>query len=157
MPVERNLRSTSARLSLMILLLFIPGVASEGSPQTAQQPTYVSMLQLLTMPEQFNGKVVSVIGFLSMNYEGYLLFAHQEDAVHVILGNAVQIEGNKQMSAETEKLDQKYVKVLGTFRASDRRRVPFYVGAIVDIRSCDFWSDPQHPASQKIRDLLRHN
>jgi hypothetical protein len=111
----------------MFLSLFGAGTP-EGRAQVTQQAVSVSMLHLLTTPEQFDGKLVSVIGFLTMDHEGDLLFAHQEDAVHVILGNAVQIVGTKQMFAEREKLDMKYVKVLGTFKAGNRRRIPFYSG-----------------------------
>ena len=142
-----------ANFSSSDLVVPLRGSNPEGRAQSTQQAVSVSMLQLLTTPEQFDGKLVSVIGFLTMDHEGDLLFAHQEDAVHVILGNAIHIEGTKQMFAGREKLDMKYVKALGTFKASNRRRIPFYSGAIVGIRSCELWSDPAHPISQRLREL----
>jgi hypothetical protein len=135
--------------SLLLVSYFIGGPRSGA--QSAQQPLFVSMLQLLTSPDKFDGKVVSVIGFLTIDHEGDRLFAHQEDAVHVILGSALEIQGTKQMLADREKIDMKYVKVLGTFQASDRRRTPFFSGAIVSVQSCEFWSDPKTPMSQVIR------
>ena len=113
------------------------------------------MLQLITTPEKFDRKLVSVIGFLTVEREGDKLFAHQEDALHSILENAVLVEGTKEMFRDRESLDMKYVKILGTFRSSDRKRNPFYSGSIIGVRSCEFWSDPAHPSQQKIRELLQ--
>jgi hypothetical protein len=110
------------------------------------------MLQLIATPEQFNGKLISVIGFLTMEHEGDRLFVHQEDAVHAILNNAIQVERTKQMFADREKLDLKYVKLIGTFQARDGQKIPFFSGAIV-VKSCDLWSDPAHPISQRIREI----
>lgn len=148
---------TRFSFGIALLCFTLCVLQANAAAQQTQQPTYVSMLQLVTTPEQFEGKLVSVIGFITMNHEGDLLFAHQEDAVNVILNNAVQIEGTKQMFSDREKLDLKYVKILGTFQISAKKKVPFYSGEIVNIRSCEAWSDPDHPASQKIRDLLHHD
>ncbi len=142
------------RITILVILLFLSvATVTKGRGQSAQQPSYASMLQLITTPEQFDRKLISVIGFLTMEREGDRLFAHQEDAVHAILNNAIQIEGTKRMSIDREKLDMKYVKVVGVFRASNRHRIPFFGGAIVELRSCDLWSDPAHPISQKISEI----
>ncbi len=140
--------------SFFMLFLFVVGslVRTEGQTTSREKPVYVSVLQLVTTPEQFDGKLISVIGFLTMDREGDYLFAHQEDAVHVIINNAIQIEGTKEMLAEQGKLNQEYVKVLGTFHLGERERVPFYSGSITGVRSCSFWSDPQHPMSRVRKD-----
>lgn len=128
---------------------------NNGKSQATDQPLYVSMLQLITTPERFDHKLVSVVGFLTVEREGDRLFAHQEDALHSILGNAVLIEGTKEMFRDRERLQLKYVKILGTFEASGRKRNPFYSGSVVRLRSCEFWSDPAHPSQGKIRELLQ--
>jgi hypothetical protein len=140
------------RFTCVLILLSLRMSAPTCWAQPAQQAISVSMLQLIATPEQFNGKLISVIGFVTLDKEGDLLFAHQEDAVHWILGNAIQVAETKQMFADREKLDQKYVKIIGIFRASDRHRIPFYSGTIEEIGSCDLWSDPAHPISQRFKE-----
>lgn len=138
-------------MGLVIVLIAVQTV--EIRAETAQKLIYVSLLQLIVNPEQYDGKIIGVIGFLSMGREGDLLFVHQEDERHVILENAVQVQETKQMHQDIEKLDNKYVKLTGTFHVNDRGRVPFFSGAVTDVRSCDPWSDPLKPLSTKIRDL----
>ena len=66
------------RISVLLILLSLCVAATpEGRAQSTQQAVSVSMPQLLTTPEQFDGKLVSVIGFLTMDHEGDLLFAHR--------------------------------------------------------------------------------
>ena len=40
-----------------------------GPIKTPEQPEYASMLQLVVTPERFDGKLVSVIGFLYLGKE----------------------------------------------------------------------------------------
>jgi hypothetical protein len=127
------------------------GKVADSPP--AESPMYVSVLQLITTPEKFDHKLVSLVGFLTIEREGDKLFAHQEDALNSILANAIQVEGTKEMFYDRERIDMKYVKILGTFQASDHKRIPFYSGIIVGVRSCGYWSDPAHPLQQKIREL----
>jgi hypothetical protein len=123
-----------------------------GAP-APQQILYVSVLQLIATPGQYNDKLICVIGFLKMGHEGDLLFLHEEDGKHVILENAVRVQGTEQMRKESEKLDNKYVKLTGVFQAGDRGKLPFFSGKIAEVRTCEFWSDPNNPISRKIREL----
>jgi hypothetical protein len=138
-------------LALIIILTAVQRV--EIRAETAQKLISVSLLQLIVAPENYDGKLIGVIGFLSMGREGDLLFAHQEDERHVILGNAVQVHETKQMHQDIEKLDNKYVKITGTFHANNRERIPFFSGAVTEVRSCDLWSDPLKPLSDKFHNL----
>jgi hypothetical protein len=143
-------------LCVLALLLVLQGFQTgELRAQRAQKIIYPSMLQLIVNPEQFEGKEISVIGFLSMGREGDLLYFHEQDEKHAILQNAIQVQESAQMHRDAEKLDLKYVKLSGIFHVNDRSKLPFYSGTIADVRSCELWSDPNYPVSQKIHDLLK--
>jgi hypothetical protein len=40
----------------------------------------------------FDGKLVRVIGFLRLEFEGNVLYLHREDYIHSILGNGVWVD-----------------------------------------------------------------
>jgi hypothetical protein len=145
----------SRLLPALVLMFILRGFQTAEIHAETQKLIYPSLLQLIVNPEQYEGKAISVIGFLSMGREGDLLFFHEEDGRHGILENAVQVQETEQMHRDAEKLNLKYVKLTGVFRASDRKKIPFYSGIITDVRSCDLWSDPNYPMSQKIHDLLK--
>jgi hypothetical protein len=141
---------------VLALLLILQAFQTMGlRAQPTQKLIYPSMVQLIVNPEQFDGKEISIIGFLSMGREGDLLYFHEEDGTHAILQNAIRVQGSKQMHRDAEKLNLKYVKLSGIFHVNDRSKVPFYSGTINDVRSCELWSDPNYPVSQKIHDLLK--
>jgi hypothetical protein len=115
-----------SRFLCVLALLILQGFQTvDLTAQTAQKLLYPSLLQLIVNPDQFEGKEISVIGFLSMGREGDLLYFHEEDENHVILQNAIQVHETAQMHRDAEKLNLKYVKLSGIFRISDRGKIPF--------------------------------
>lgn len=140
------------RFAILFILTALSVTPHLGDAQTIStaQPAYASALQLVTTPERYDGKLVSVIGFLGMEHEGDLLFVHEEDQKHLILSNSVRVDGTKQMFKNREQLDMKYVKLLGVFRAGDRVKDPLIVGTLTDVTSCEVWSDPKNPLSRRL-------
>ncbi|HYM74911.1 MAG TPA: hypothetical protein VE377_02945 [Candidatus Dormibacteraeota bacterium] len=108
----------------------------------------VNIIALLANPEKFDGKVVSVLGFLTIDHQkshaaiGFL-FLHEEDAKH-LLSNGLQVVPSEQMIRDEEKIDRMYVIVTGTLRA-----VPgtgdSHALVMKDVKSCRVWSDPKRP------------
>jgi hypothetical protein len=143
------------RFHVVLLAAFVAldcaAFGAHGQPSAT--PQYVSMLQLIANPNQFNGSLICVTGFLTMEHEGDLLFLHQEDAEHMILENAIRIDETKQMRADAEQIDGKYVRITGVFLITDRRRYPFFGGGIGKLRSYQVWSDPRKPVSRKVLEM----
>lgn len=135
-------------LTILVALLSIPSVAQELSVN-GQRITYVSMLQLIATPERFDGKLISVIGFLQLGRERDVLYVHEEDATHLILASGVPLDRTDEVGKGLKSLDEKYVKVLGIFRAGGKHTVPFS-GNITRIEKCELWSDPEAPISQRV-------
>jgi hypothetical protein len=118
-----------------------------------QSPLSVSLVQLIATPEKYDGKMVTVRGFLAMDREGDLLYLSQADADNVLLSNATWIRRTEAMGREKELLNRKYVKVVGTFRQDFKEHLGNPSGGIPEVRTVELWSDPAHPMSQKVREI----
>jgi hypothetical protein len=123
-----------------------------GQTRPVQQPMHVSVLQLITTPDKFDGQVISVIGFLSLSREQDVLYAHQEDATHLILDNGVVVDRTEQLGRDKKSLDRKYVQIVGLFRGGGKRTMPF-VGTISSVSHCELWSDPDQPITRRLREI----
>ena len=146
--------------ALLVLFLVLPAAfrssANPNSPQkpVGSQPTVVSLIQLIATPERFDGKMVSVVGFLGVDPEEARLYVNEEDYKQYIPGNGVWVDENKQMQTDIELIDLHYVTLVGVFK---QKGLPTHmaVGAadsgITDIRQCLPWLTPaeRRPRRQK--------
>jgi hypothetical protein len=141
------------RFILLAFLLLLP--YSGMSRSNAQRPQQVSLIQLISDPDRFDGKPVIVVGFLVFGSEGDGLFLHQSDFEHGIDANAVAIQRTSEMNANRELLDGKYVLVQGVFQATDRGPLFPKSGIVGKVVRCEMWSDPKHPRAEHNRKIFR--
>lgn len=141
------------KLFALIALLSAMFCTNFAQPNTEEQLQYVSILQLIAMPERFNGKRVSVIGFLSMGQEAAGLYLHREDEKNSIPDNGVAILSTTQeMRSQRASLNLKYVKIEGRFKVMDRQRFRV-TGSGLEVERCVFWSDPDQPMKEQLKRL----
>jgi hypothetical protein len=119
-----------------------------------EQPLQASLIQIIATPEKFDGKVVSVIGFLELDHESSILYMRNEDSKHSILMNGVWLDRNEIVRRDMAQLNLKYVKVVGIFRVG-LKNAGFLAGGITDVRTCVPWSDPEHPRNEKYQNPLK--
>jgi len=136
-------------LSLLVGVLLLSQI---GSTQERQAVVQTSFLRLVVLPEKFEGQTVSVEGFLSLGRERDVLFAHEDDSVHLILSNGVLVDRTEQMGKQMRSLNNKYVRIVGTFRTGGGHVLPF-AGTITEIRKCELWSDPAVPVTKRLREM----
>lgn len=113
--------------------------ARESSMETetnAQQPTRVSLVQLIANPNEYDGKFVRVIGFVSVEFEGTAVYLHQEDFKYDITQNAIWLEMDFERN---KKLNQRYVLIEGTFDADHNGHKGLFSGSIKDIKRLQVW------------------
>lgn len=113
--------------------------ARESSMETetnAQQPTRVSLVQLIANPNEYDGKFVRVIGFVSVEFEGTAVYLHQEDFKYDITQNAIWLEMDFERN---KKLNQRYVLIEGTFDANHNGHKGLFSGSIKDIKRLQVW------------------
>ena len=76
-----------------------------------------SLIRLIANPEKYDGQQVEVIGFLRLEFEGNMLYLHQEDYMRHIRENGVRLGITKSQRPEFEDKNMHYVLVVGTFKA----------------------------------------
>ena len=132
--------------ALAVGLLLLAGSVLPGQ----DQPKPISLIQLIANPEKFDGKVVSVDGYLMIGehpeFVGQqpILYLHEEDAKNLLLSNSVWVVPSDQMLRNRETLNHMYVTVTGVFRASRGEG-----GTITQVQNFAIWSDPGHPVGRK--------
>ena len=106
-----------------------------------KQHDRVSIVQLLSNPEDFNGKPVRITGYLQAEFETYALWLHREDRVHGLLANRIDLEASA-CADRAEQVNESYVLLEGTFviveRGTARER-----HLLQNITRCQGWSDAQ--------------
>ena len=103
----------------------------------ASQPVDVSLLQLIATPPEYSGKLVRVIGFCHLEFEGNGLYVHREDFVHAISKNAVWLG----VAEEKKGLSDQYVLVEAIFDARDTGHMGMFAGALRDVTRIERWPD----------------
>jgi hypothetical protein len=109
------------------------------------EPLLPSLVQLIATPEKYDGKLVTVVGFLVIEHEGDSLYLHREDYENALLPNSIWVDTTKEMGKNKQSLSLKYVKITGTFKAGGDGLQQFIAGGLTKITSVEIWSDPAHP------------
>lgn len=73
-----------------------------AAPVSAAEPTNVSMVQLIANPEKFDGKLIRIIGFLRLEFEGDALYLHREDYENGIMGDAIWVDVNSEITRQAK-------------------------------------------------------
>lgn len=148
------MKLVSVLLVAVALVLALLPVHSQTNE--AKKPTHVSLLHLIVTPERFDGKLVSVTGFLTLGRENDYLYFSENDATHILLQNAIGVDRNEEIGRNEDPLKGRYVQIEGVFRKGKHLHEEGY---LTDIRSCVVWSDPKNPIRDKIKRIpgMRQN
>src|SRR5258708_13623082 len=84
----RRLAVTVVVAALAVLLLG----EQPSAARSREEPEGVSLLQLIATPRAYHEKVVRVIGFAFLEFEGHGLYLHKEDFEHSLLKNSVWLD-----------------------------------------------------------------
>lgn len=128
--------SKAVKLIVLFCLLFS---AISISTAKDEQPTNVTMVAVIANPAQFNGKLIRVIGFLRMEFEGDVLYLHREDYEHAILGDGVWVDVTPQMNIQKKTLNMHYVLIEGVFSSTEHGHMGMWSGTIRNISRAQVW------------------
>lgn len=110
---------------------------------TWEEVQAVSLIQLISNPNQYKGSYIRVCGFLRLEFEGNGLYLHCEDYEQSLTRNGLWVDVPG--STKKENVDLKYVIIEGTFDPEDKGHMGLWSGAIKDIKRVDLWgSDWEH-------------
>ena len=109
------------------------------APIQAQEPTDVTLVRLIANPEKFDGKLIRVIGFLRLEFEGNVLYLHREDYENAILGDGIWVDVTPVVTKQSATLNMNYVLLEGIFSAGERGHLGMWSGTNKQVRRAQLW------------------
>ena len=135
--------------TLLALLMFSPQGRAAEHAKPEEMGQLVRMVDLLANPEKFNGKLVTVIGYLFIGNRGVdadaILCLHWEDWENGLAGNCIGVVPSQNMVRNWQELTNMYVRITGTIFSEDHGPPLYRSIAIQYVRACKVWSDPKRP------------
>ena len=120
------MKTRTVLLLLSLLCWFVPSLLAE-------EPLEVSLIQLIASPKAYDGKIVRIIGFVRLEFEGDAIYLHQDDYKHGISKNGLWIDPTDDMRKKTRDIDRKYLLLEGTFSAKETGHMGLFSGSIQKI------------------------
>lgn len=143
------------KASFLLVLAIASFLAPGRDPSMQERPIAADFIELVAVPDRYEGKVITVRGFLRIgerpetNQGAPILYFHREDFENA-LGNSFWVEPNEQMRRDQEKLNLMYVVCAGRFvRLGPPGDPDARTFVIKEVQGCTPWSDPNRPKNLK--------
>jgi hypothetical protein len=125
--------------ALALLLLLHGPLIRTACDATIPNAEIVSLVQLIATPEKYDGKAILVVGFLRLEFEGNVLYLHEEDYKHGITKNSVWVVRNVKINERTDALNMHYILLTGTFDAEHKGHMGLSNGSLKNITASTSW------------------
>ena len=112
---------------------------SQVHAQTAKEPQEVSLVQLIANPNQYDGKLVRVIGFCRLEFEGNALYLHREDFEMHIHKNGIWLQAGWPVPENLVEMSDEYVIVEAVFSAERKGHFGMWSGSLEQVTRLDRW------------------
>ena len=124
-----------------VVLFAILGWGLNPSIAQAQrsEPMDVSLVQLIANPSEYHGKLVRVIGFCRLEFEGDALFLHREDFEQGLTKNAVWLDVGWPVPENYRGLSDRYVLVEAIFDAEEHGHMGLFSGELKKVTRMSRW------------------
>jgi hypothetical protein len=100
----------------------------------------LELINLIATPEKYDGKLIRVVGYLNLEFEGNALYLNKEDYKESLFRNAVWVNLTRKETIEkTKTYSKQYVVIEGTFVMSDTGHMGLFSGGITQISRIDLW------------------
>ncbi|MBI5325483.1 MAG: hypothetical protein HZB41_09490 [Ignavibacteriae bacterium] len=113
-------------------------ILNENSEEPAE---IISMISIIANPEKYHGKILRVLGYLNLEFEGDAIYLHLEDYKYFNLRNGlwVDIQSNSSLFKKKnfKKINHKYVFIQGKFDMNMKGHFGMWSGSIRNITSID--------------------
>jgi len=151
--VQRAGRSKMVSFSIGLMLLTGGLGLSVGPPKKHSGPINVGMIALLALPQKYNGKTITTIGFLNIGRlrEDDSLWLHEDDGKFSLYKNSFALDLSDDQRKQFLHLNHTYVLITGTLHSEGPEGTKMNSGIIVSITQLDGWQpyQPSSPATTK--------
>ena len=101
-----------------------------GTYATALSAESVSLVNLISNPEKYDGKKVIVSGYLSLDFEGSAIYLHKDDYENTITTNGVWCVADL---VKYKEFDHSYVSIEAVFDAKNHGHLNLFAGELKEI------------------------
>jgi len=123
---------------ILLFLLFIsiqsfaqtPDIDFPVTGKPDEKIQNISIIQLISNPEKYDGKIISVAGFLNLEFEETALYLSQNDEEHKLRKNSIWIE---KASDRCSIYHKEYVIITGTFDMKNNGHFGSFSGTLKKI------------------------
>jgi hypothetical protein len=130
-------------LTLFLFALTFLGFADRSSAQLSdhldkadQNAVSVSLVTLIANPDRYEGKVVRVVGFVQLEFEGNAIYLHEEDFRRAISDNGLWLDVPKNFRGYQA---GSYAIVEGIFTSRQRGHMGMFSGEITHVTRLEPW------------------
>lgn len=122
------------RRVLLLLLLVLTQIGAAPAPAVPpiEQPLSVPLVAVLANPERFDGKLVTVEGFLNLEFEGDAIYLGRSDFEEGLVANSVWVNGPDEPAARRN-LTGRHVILTGRFEAGPGGHMGMFSGTFEDV------------------------
>jgi len=96
----------------------------------AEAGELVSIIELVSNPQNFDGRKVTIVGFLNLEFEGNAIYLHKNDYEYSIYKNGIWCDIDV---AKYSKFNKKHVWLEGTFNTKSKGHMGLWSGSIEKI------------------------
>ena len=126
-----------------IRYIFLAMSACSGFVSAAEPPRegaeHVSIIQLIATPEKYEGKLVTIQGFVRLEFEGNAIYLHRDDYEQGLSSNGLWLNANECKRIDGKDFDTGYALVTGRFTSTGRGHMGLWAGEIQDVSDCSSW------------------
>jgi len=106
----------------------------------------VSLIQLIANPQTYDEKTIRVIGFLRLEFEGNVLYLHNEDFLHGIEKNGLWVDLPRDITQEQIRtINNHYVICTAKFVAKMHGHMSMNSGEVSNITRLEVWPTYEGP------------
>ena len=136
------MKTASRTLACLIL-----AVSAALSAEPRAEPTDVSIIRLIASPKDYARKLVRIVGYLSVEFEGDAIYLHEEDFRRSLTTNGLAVGATDKTLKQLRKLSGQYVIIEGVFDPSLRGHLGLFSGGIGNITRVDAWNPGPAPTA----------
>ena len=124
-------------LAFLLTLGCSPFVSCQAAePEIAES---VSLIQLIATPERYEGRLIQVVGFIRLQFEGNAIYLHREDYESGLTENGLWLDTRscKTRPRSSANFTKGYALVSARFTVTRRGHEDAYRGELYDVRRCE--------------------
>ncbi len=120
---------------LMIVLLCLAFAA----PLFANEPTSISIIELISNPEKHHGKFIRILGYVELEFEGTAIYLSKEGANKNLNKNGLWL--TLSYFPDYKDLDGKLCLIEGIFNSKHKGHFGLWSGSVEDITRFELWEE----------------